>query len=131
MNREERHRARLRLVSGMARGEPWREAAERAGCPTSRSTAYRLLRAVRAEGKGALAERRHGHASKVRQPVKDWLVTHCQAHPGTPSSALRAELRARFGLAVSISQLNRVRATLGIGNRPQGVGGKSAARQCS
>ena len=123
MEREERRRARLRLVTGLGQGESWREAAARAGLRTSRTAAYRLLRVVRTQGEDALDERRQGHPAKFREPVTAWLLTYCHAHPGTPSRAVRAAIQERFGLVVSISQLNRVRAVLGISNRPQDAGG--------
>ena len=126
MEREERRRARLRLVIGLGQGESWREAAARAGLRTSRTAAYRRLRVVRTQGEDALDERRQGHPAKFREPVTAWLLTYCHAHPGTPSRAVRAALQERFGLVVSISQLNRVRAALGISTRPRGVGGKYA-----
>ncbi len=47
MEREARRNARLHLVTGMAQGQPWQEAATVAGLRTSRTAAYRLLRVVR------------------------------------------------------------------------------------
>ncbi len=127
MAQEARQGARLRLVAGLQAGLPWREAATAAATRTSRATAFRLLRAVRAGGEAALADGRHGHPSKVRQPVKDWLLTYCGAHPGATSRVVQAALQERFGLTVSRSQLNRVRAALGVRQRPQGAGGEYAA----
>ncbi len=125
MEREARRNARLHLVTGMAQGQPWQEAATVAGLRTSRTAAYRLLRVVRTEGEVALDERRHGHPVKFREPVKAWLLAYCRDHPGTPSRVVQAALQERFGLTVSISQINRVRAALGVSHRPQGAGGKS------
>lgn len=123
MEREKRRRARLRLVTRLGQSESWREAAARAGLRTSRTAACRLLRVVLTQGEDALDERRQSHPAKFREPVTAWLLTCCHAYPGTPSRAVRAALQERFGLVVSISQLNRVRAVLGISNRPQDAGG--------
>ncbi len=125
VRREERRNARLRLVTGMAQGRPWREVAVQAGLRTSRTAAYRLLRLVQAEGETALDERRQGHPAKFREPVKAWLLAYCRDHPGTPSRVVQAALQERFSLTVSISQINRVRAALGVSHRPGGAGGKS------
>ncbi|HEY6411903.1 MAG TPA: sigma-70 family RNA polymerase sigma factor, partial [Ktedonobacteraceae bacterium] len=51
--------------------------------------------------------------------ARAFLEEQCRQAPQTPSSAIQALLRERFGLSVSISQINRVRATLGISNRRQ------------
>ena len=127
MAQEARQGARLRLVTGLQAGLPWREAAAAAATRSSRATAFRLLRAVRAGGEAALADGRHGHPSKFRQPVKDWLLAYCGEHPGATSRVVQAVLQERFGVTVSRSQLNRVRAALGVRQRPQGAGGKYAA----
>ncbi len=128
MAQEARQGARLRLVAGLQAGLPWREAATAAATRTSRATAFRLLRAVRDGGEAAaLADGRHGHPSKFRQPVKDWLLAYCGEHPGATSRTVQAALQERFGVTVSRSQLNRVRAALGVRQRPQGAGGKYAA----
>src|SRR5262245_40221651 len=123
MEQEERRAAKLRLIVGLRQGQPWREAAAAAGLRIGRTTAYRLRQRVPLGEEAALADGRHGHPSKVRAPVRAGLVEHCRAAPGTPSREVQTAVRARFGLAVSISQLNRVRAALGLGNRPAGAGG--------
>jgi hypothetical protein len=53
---------------------------------------------------------RHEHFSREQ----------CSQAPHTPSSTIQAELRERFELRVSISQINRVRAVLGFSNRSAG-----------
>ncbi len=109
------------MVAGLQAGLPWREAATAAATRTSRATAFRLLRTVRDGGEAAaLADGRHGHPSKFRQPVRDWLLTYCREHPGATSRVVQAALQERFGMTVSRSQLNRVRAALGVRRRPQG-----------
>ncbi len=109
-----RRAAKARLVAGMVRGLPWREAAEAAGLPTGRTTAYRLRRDARLRGDAALDEGRHGHASKLREPVRRWLEAYCRGAPSASGSMAQAALRDRFGLDVSVRHINRVRATLGV-----------------
>ena len=44
---------------------------------------------------------------------------YCRHAPWTPSSVIQTLLQERFGVNVSISQVNRVRAALGISNHPE------------
>ncbi|MDP9381716.1 MAG: helix-turn-helix domain-containing protein [Chloroflexota bacterium] len=82
---------------------------------------------MRTEGEAALGERRHGHPYKLTGTVREWLVERCRGMPRVPARVLRAELSDRFGVTVSITHLNRVRAELGVGNTSRVRGGKPAA----
>ena len=62
---------------------------------------------------------RHGHPSKLRGEARTFLEDYCREAPHTPSSVIQTLLRERFDLSVSVSQINRVRAALGVSNRPQ------------
>ena len=125
MEREQRREYRLRIVEGMRCGLPWQQATSEAGMTTCRATAYNLLRLVRCHGEEALEDGRHGHPYKLTAPVQEWLLEYCRGAPGTPSRVVRTEIEQRFGVVVSTSQINRVRAVLGVGSRSRGVGGKS------
>ena len=127
MEREQRREYRLRLVEGMRCGVPWQQATSEAGMTTCRATAYNLLRLVRTRGEEALEDGRHGHPYKLTAPVQEWLLEYCRGAPGTPSRVVRAEIGERFGVTVSVSQINRVRAALGVSSRSRGSGGKSGA----
>jgi transposase len=118
---KEPHRAmKARLVACMQEGHSWRKAVAQTGIQISRSVAYRLCLKVREQGEIALQDGRHGHPSKLRGTARAFLAERCQQAPRTPSSTIQVELRERFGLSVSISQINRVRATLGLSNYPMG-----------
>jgi transposase len=112
-------RARMQVVVAMEQGLPWHEAAKRAGLEMSQSTAYRLRQRMRQGGEQALHEGRHGHPIKLRGEVRQWLEQTCQQAPHTPSREIQTQLAQRFSLQVSVSQINRVRATLGVSNPPQ------------
>lgn len=56
--------AKVLLISLMQAGSPWHKAAATAGLQISRSTAYRLLQAVRTRGEEALRDGRHGHLQR-------------------------------------------------------------------
>ncbi len=111
--------ARVQVVEAMEQGLSWQEAAKRAGLEISQSTAYRLRQRMRQGGEQALREGRHGHPIKLRGEVRQWLEQTCQRAPHTPSHEIQTQLAQRFSLQVSVSQINRVRATLGVSNPPQ------------
>ncbi|MDP9352420.1 MAG: helix-turn-helix domain-containing protein [Chloroflexota bacterium] len=125
MQRGERREAKLRLVEGMRAGFSWRDATAGAGLTTGRSTAYGLLKLVSAEGEAALEDKRHGHPYKLTASIREWLVERCRGAPGVSGPVLREEIEGRFGVTVSTSQINRVRAALGVSNHSRGSGGKS------
>ena len=126
MDATQRHAAKVQLIAGMQRGQPWQEAAKAAGLQISQATAYRLLHRVRTEGEAALHDGRHGHASKLRDPIRQWLEGYCRASPACTSRTVQTALSERFGAWISITHLNRVRAALGVSRHPQGAGKKSA-----
>jgi transposase len=119
MDKEQYQAAKVHLVACMQQGQPWLTAATTAGLLISQSNAYRLMKAVRQRGETALSDGRHGHPSKLRGEARAFLEERCRQAPQTPSSTVQTELRERFDLRVSISQINRVRAGLGISNHPK------------
>jgi transposase len=116
MDKEQRRTAKAHLVTGMQAGQSWQTAAAQAGLPISQSNAYRLWGAFRQRGVTALEDGRHGHPSKLRGEAGTFLEDSCRKTPQTPSSTIQTALRERFDLRVSISQINRVRAALGVSN---------------
>lgn len=128
MDRQARRTAKAQMIAGMQVGQSWQEAAGQAGVQTSRASAYRLLRLVRLEGCCALEDQRHGHPTKPRQPVRDWLTAFCRAAPTCTGRTVQTALLEQFGLEISISQINRLRAALGVRRQVSGAGEKSAER---
>ena len=126
MDRTQRRAAKAHLIAGMLRGLPWQEAAAQPGLQISQATAYWLLSRFRTEGAAVLQDGRHGHRSKLRDPIRQWLEAYCRASPSRTSRTVQAALFERFGIQVSIPYLNRVRAALGVSRCPQGLGEKSA-----
>jgi transposase len=111
--------ARVQVVEAMEQGLPWHEAAKRAGLEISQSTAYRLRQRMRKAGEQGLREGRHGHPIKLRGEVRKFLEETCRQAPHTPSHQVQTQLAQHFSLQVSVSQINRVRASLGVSNPPQ------------
>jgi transposase len=116
MERNQRQVAREQLVTAMLEGRPFQEVNTGSSLPVKRAMAYRLLRAVRIKGKIALQDGRHGHPIKLRGEARAFLEASCREAPCTPSPTLQVTLQERFGLQVSVSQINRVRAALGVSN---------------
>lgn len=114
--RNERQVAREQLVAALQAGQSWQTVSQRPDLPLKRAMAYRLLQAVRQRGKSALQDSRHGHPSKLRGEARAFLEASCRDAPWTPSPSLQVALRERFDLQVSVSQINRVRAALGVSN---------------
>ena len=119
--------AKTQVVELMLQGQPWHEAVAAAGLRISRSTAYHLLQRVRTEGEAALIDGRHGHATKLRAPLRHWLEAYWRDYQEATCREAQAALEARFGVRVSQSHLSRVRTALGVTSHPQGAGGKGGA----
>jgi transposase len=126
MDRQACRAAKAQMIAGMQAGQSWQEAARQAGVQTSRTAAYRLRRRVRTEGAAALEDQRHGHPTKVRELVRQWLVQFCRAAPEVTGRTVQAALQEHFHLEVSVSQINRLRAALGVRRQESGAGEKSA-----
>ena len=111
-------KGRLQLIESMFAGYSWQSAVAQSQSNVSRATAYRLRQLARDEEKAALAflDDRHGHPYKLTEPVQAWISEFCTNHPQIASSRVQSELQSRFGVAVSVSQINRVRAKLGVSN---------------
>ena len=108
--------ARLQLIGRMFAGQSWQTAVAQSQSNISRSTAYRLVKLARDEDKAAsvFLDDRHGHPYKLTEPVQKWISEVCIHTPQIPSSRVQSELKSRLGVAVSVSQINRVRAKLGV-----------------
>src|SRR5260221_11907819 len=113
MEENELYMARVQVVEAMENGLPWHEAAKRAGLEISQSTAYRLRQRMRKAGEQALREGRHGHPIQLRGGGRKLLEETCRQVPHTRSHKVQTQLAQRFSLQGSVSQINRVRASLG------------------
>jgi len=112
----QRQLAREQFIAAMLEGRTFREVSAGSPPPVKRAMAYRLLCAVRAKGDIALQDGRHGHPIKLRGEARAFLEACCRETPYISGLTLQAALRERFDLQVSVSQINRVRAALGVSN---------------
>jgi transposase len=106
----------------MFAGYSWQEAVAQSQLKISRAMAYRLRQMACDEEKAerAFLDDRHGHPSKLTEPAQAWLAEFCTPNPQIASSRVQTELKTQFGLVVSVSQINRVRAKLGVSRQPSG-----------
>src|SRR5512135_3137134 len=86
----------------------------RCPCPMQRTTCYRLRKRSQCEGEQAFTAAPQGPPVKLRGAILTFLLDSCQSHPSAPSAEVQHLLAERFGLSVSVSQLNRVRAAHGL-----------------
>jgi len=101
---EQRKAAKARMVAGLLRGQPWQTAAATAGVRTSRTTAYRWREKVRMQGENGLSDGRHGHPSKLRAPIQQWLEGYCRGAPGASGASglmVQAALHEQSGSRAS------------------------------
>jgi len=114
---EQRQAAKRQMIEQIEQGASVQQARSQSEVPMHRATVYRLLKRVRAEGETAYTDGRHGHPIKLRGEGRTFLIEVCQATPSISSSVLQQDIQERFGLSMSVSQLNRVRASLGLSRR--------------
>lgn len=115
---QRRQAAKREIVRHIEQGASARQARERLAVPMHRTTVYRLLKRVQREGESAFADGRHGHPVKLRGEMLTFLIESCQATPSIASSEVQRSIQEHFGSAPSVSQLNRVRARLGLSRQP-------------
>lgn len=117
MEKEQQRLAKRHVALLMHQGTSWKEATATVGVHISRSTAYRWQTAWRTRGEAAFQEGRHGHLTKLREPVATVLETLCRQAPDMPSREVQTVLQKQFGISVSIGHLNRVRRQHGLSSR--------------
>ncbi len=115
---EQRQAARCEIVRQVEQGATASDARMRSAVPMHRTTVFRLLKREQSEGESAFADGRHGHPIKLRGEALAFVREHCQANPCVSRSVVQRMLQERFCLWMSVSQLNRVRAGLGLTRQP-------------
>jgi len=113
MEKQEKQKAKKALVELMQAGDSWQEASEKAGIQTTRPTAYSWWKKYREQGESGLQDGRQGHVAKLREPILQWLEAICRQEPSISSKKIQGMLQDQFGLAMSITHLNRTRAAHG------------------
>jgi transposase len=109
--------AKREVVRQVEQGVTASDARRRCSVPMHRTTVYRLLKRVEREGEHAFIERRHGHPTKLRGEVLTCVLDYCQHYASAASREVQRLVAERFGITVSVSQLNRVRAAHGLSRK--------------
>jgi transposase len=99
-------------------GASVQQARNQSEVPMHRATVYRLLKRVRTQGEAGYSDGRQGHPIKIRGEVRTFLIESCEATPSLCSPMLQHLIQERFDICLSVSQLNRVRASLGLTYQP-------------
>ncbi len=111
---QQRREAKQEILEQIKQGMSVEQARSASRVPIHRATIYRLLKRAQNNEEGSVLDGRHGHAIKLRGEVLTFLTEHCLVSPDVSSLVLQGAIQKRFSLPVSISQLNRVRASLGL-----------------
>lgn len=127
MEEADRAHAQAQVARAMLQGHSWRDAVHAVGIQMSRATAYRLRQRLLARGDDALRDRRQGQPTKVCGAVRAWLEGYYQDHPTATGKTVQALLEEQYGVRVSVTHLNRLRATLTGATRRGGKSARSVA----
>ena len=114
---EQRQAAKRQMIEQIEQGASVQKPGAKCRSPCIVRPCIGLLKRVRAEGETAYTDGRHGHPIKLRGEVRTFLIEVCQATPSISSPCVQHAIQERFGLSLSVSQLNRVRASLGLSRR--------------
>jgi transposase len=114
---QQRQAAKRQMIEQIEQGASVQQARSQSVVPMHRATVYRLLQRVRSEGEEAFRDGRQGHPIKLRGEVRTFLTERCQTTPSISSPVVKQAIQERFGLSISVSQLTRVRASLGLSRR--------------
>src|SRR5437667_6096051 len=93
---EQRQNAKRQMIALIEQGISVQQAQRETPVPMHRTTIYRLLKRVHAEGENAYTDGRHGHPVKVRGEVRTFLIEYCQATPSSSSTRLQQAIEQRF-----------------------------------
>ncbi len=115
---EQRQAGKRQIIELVERGASVQQARNQSEVPIHRATVYRLLKRVQTQGEAGYSDGRHGHPIKLRGEVRTFLIERCQATPSLSSPMLQHLIQEHFGIRLSVSQLNRVRASLGLTYQP-------------
>lgn len=115
---EQRQAGKRQIMELVGQGASVQQARNQSEVPMHRATVYRLLKRVQTQGEAGYSDGRHGHPIKLRGEVRTFLIERCQAAPSLSSPMLQHLIQERFDIRLSVSQLNRVRASLGLTYHP-------------
>ncbi len=115
---QQRQAGKRQIMEFVEQGASVQQARNQSEVPMHRATIYRLLKRVRTQGEAGYNDGRQGHPIKLGGEIRTFLIESCEATPTLSSPMLQHLILERFDIRVSVSQLNRVRASLGLTYHP-------------
>ena len=111
------YEVRKAVVDAVLAGKSHDEARSLVDVPVSDRSIYRWLEWYRENGDEGLQDNRHGVVWKVTDEIRDWLMDAIEETPSQSASRLQEDLQETFGIRVSISYINQLRAEAGLSRR--------------
>lgn len=111
------YEVRKAIVDAVLSGKSHDEARALVAVPVSERSIYRWLEWHREQGDEGLQDNRHGVVWKMTDELRSWLIEAIEDAPKLSARQLREQVQETFGIKVSISHINQVRADAGLSRR--------------
>jgi len=111
------YEVRKAIVDAVLSGKSHGEARALAGVDVGERSIYRWLDWHREHGDEGLKDNRHGIAWKMTDELKSWLIEAIENAPKLSACQLQEQVQETFGIKVSISHINQIRADAGLSRR--------------
>jgi transposase len=111
------YEVRKTVVDAVLSGKSYAKAKALADVPVSDRSIYRWLQWHREKGDEGLKDNRHGVVWKVTDEVRTWLSEAIEETPALSARQLQEQLQVTFGIQLSISHINQMRADAGLSRR--------------
>jgi transposase len=105
---------RKKVVDAVLSGKSHEEARAAVDGGVSERSIYRWLEWQRRAGDAGLADKRHGVVWKVIPEMRAWLIELIEEKPQLSARQLQEQVQENFGVKISISRLNQIRAEAGL-----------------
>ena len=105
------------VVDAVRSGKSYEEAKALVDVAVSDRSIYRWLAWHREQGDAGLQDKRHGVVWKVTDEMRAWLIEAIEARPALSARQLQEQVQETFGIKVSISHINQMRADAGLSRR--------------
>lgn len=111
------YKVRKTIVDAVLSGKTHDEARALVDVSVSERSIYRWLEWHRDHGEVGLQDNRHGVVWKMTDELKCWLVEAIEDNPNQSARQLKEQVQETFGIKVSISHINQIRADVGLSRR--------------
>jgi len=108
---------RKTIVDAVLLGKSHDEARALVDIGVSERSIYRWLEWHREHGDEGLKDNRHGVVWKMTDELRSWLIEAFEDNPKWSARQLQEQVQETFGIKVSISHINQMRADAGLSRR--------------